>query len=142
MNDFEQNLHGLKLKQVVVTGLLSGLLLIFLAGDIWVWKGAMLDLLGAWVLEEGGEDAFWGASIMYSLIALLALGVSAIEHRLFRWSAFVLIALLTLSGLQKLVGGFAEYSEVGWYFCFLFVVNSLINLVTCGYAWCWARFSG
>ena len=45
------------LRQRIAAGLFAMLFIVFLAGDVWVWKGAMLNTLGAWVAEEGGEEA-------------------------------------------------------------------------------------
>lgn len=125
----------------IITGLFAIVFLIYLAGDIWVWKGAMLGELAAWVVDEGGEQAFWGASLFYSIIVLLAFSVALFNARLFRWLVLVIVGILAFMSLLKLFGGFAEYSEVGWYFLYLFSATSLVNLITFWCAWRWVKLS-
>ncbi len=124
-------------RMALVTGLFAVTLLIFLSGDIWVWRGSMLGELGNWVTEEGGEQAFWGATVLYSAIILLAFAISAINARWFRWLSLGLMVLLLLSTLSKTVGGLDEYAEVGWYFFVLFSIQVLIELglVWINYRW-------
>ncbi len=97
----------------------------------------MLGELGNWVTEEGGEQAFWGATVLYSAIILLAFAISAINARWFRWLSLGLMVLLLLSTLSKTVGGLDEYAEVGWYFFVLFSIQVLIELglVWINYRW-------
>ncbi len=129
----------LQYQMIIAAGLLTSLMMVIIAGDIWVWKGAMLNKLGVWVVEEGGENALWGASVLYTVIGLLAFAATVSSASIFRWFLLIMVTLLTLSGLNKLIGGFAEYDQVGWYFCFIFAANSLVNMTTVFFSWRWAK---
>lgn len=128
-----------QLRVALITGLIANVLMIMLAGDIWVWRGSMLGELGAWVLEEGGEDALWGASIMYSFLILLAFAVSVISALWFRWALLVLLGLSLFSIASKAMGGFAEYDIVGWYFLLMFSVQTLISATLVWLSWQWLQ---
>lgn len=130
-------MNNLTLRFSLVSGLFATVLLIFLAGDIWVWRGALLEQLTAWVAEEGGEQAFWGAAVLYSTLILLAFLITIFQARWFRRLTFVLIVLMLLSTISKLIGGFNEYYQVGWYFFLLFSVQTFIaiGLALLSYQW-------
>ena len=141
----QELLRQQQLRTGLVAGLLAYILMIMLAGDIWVWRGSMLGELGAWVTEEGGEKALWGASILYSILILLAFAVSVISALWFRWCLLGLLILILFSVAIKALGGLDEYSDVGWYFFMMFSAQTVISatLVWLSYQWLnYARKSG
>lgn len=137
--DYRLLVNEQRLRAGIVSGLFAILFIIFLAGDIWVWRGAMLEELSSWVAEEGGEEAFWGASILYSALILLAFCVSIFEAKWFRWLVLTCLLLLCFSILGKMLGGYAEYPEVGWYFFLLFGIQMMISVITAWLSYRWAR---
>lgn len=139
MNTQTLNLEELQLRLSIVVGLITMLFIIFLAGDIWVWRGIMLGELGQWVKEEGGEEAFWGAAIFYGLIATFAFSVMLFEQQWFRWLSLLLLVLLSASSVLKTISGLQEYDQEGWYFFALFCLQNLISLVLIKLAYQWAR---
>lgn len=132
-------MQSFKYQFPLVTGLFATLFIIFLAGDIWVWKGSLLQNLSAQVAEEGGEQAFWGAAVVYCAIILFALAVALFSARWFRYVSLTLVSFLLLSSISKLLGGFDEYNEVGWYFCVLFCAQVCISSILLWVNFNWVR---
>lgn len=133
--------RDLQMRFALVAGLFSLLFIIYLAGDIWVWRGAMLGNLAESVREEGGESAFWGAAVLYSLMAFYALMIAVINGQWFKWLTLALMVLLLVAQALKVLGGLSEYAQVGWYFMYLFMMNVVINIILVGCAYRWTKLA-